>query len=264
MPSTSTAKVTDATTTRALARKPTTSKTRSQREEQDGTERLATELTQKLAVIDRVKKGKGRDLRVDRGAKTAEPDATGTMPTPRARVPSSDGKSETLTQNPPTRRLRAPATSSTPEPTDSLVAQFKTKLTLRQQRGSTPPTQIASTHERSLDAMRTVNAASRGLSAALEAGGKSSDAQAAGSKDAKSASNRDETTILEHTVAAIDGLKTLRELKPGDLDIERAAGSLVAKLLSLEQVRVSLIHSWLLELGYFVVRSRSGRPWWYA
>ena len=95
--------------------------------------------------------------------------------------------------------------------------------------------------ERCMDAMREVNLSSRALSAIVETGWKSSQAVAASAQRSSSSRSRDQDlTAKRHATAARDALKVLRDLKPGDVDIERAASSLVGKLISLELVRAHL------------------------
>ncbi|KAI0674723.1 peptidase family C50-domain-containing protein [Trametes maxima] len=73
--------------------------------------------------------------------------------------------------------------------------------------------------------MRAANAASKSLSAIAESGWKASQ-----SKSDKSTS----ASAVKHATTARKELSTLRKLSPGEVDVERAASSIVAKLIALE------------------------------
>lgn len=118
------------------------------------------------------------------------------------------------------RRRPTPATSTKPSSatatttvTDKLAAQLAT-LTI-DTRHST---------------MRAVNAASQSLSNVLQSGWKSS-------KDV-SAIKKSSSSSMANTAAsaAKKGLRELRAICPGDVDVERAASSIVGKLIALEMV----------------------------
>ncbi|KAI0646724.1 peptidase family C50-domain-containing protein [Trametes meyenii] len=73
--------------------------------------------------------------------------------------------------------------------------------------------------------MRAANAASKSLSAIAESGWKASQ-----SKSDKSTS----ASAVKHATTARKELSTLRKLSSGEVDVERAASSIVAKLIALE------------------------------
>ncbi|RPD59511.1 hypothetical protein L227DRAFT_586688 [Lentinus tigrinus ALCF2SS1-6] len=79
--------------------------------------------------------------------------------------------------------------------------------------------------------MRAVNAASKSLSALLEQRSKGSQA-----KPDRSATE----SVTQQAISARKDLNILRELSPGEVDIERAASSMVGKLINLEMYSVSL------------------------
>ncbi|KAI9061528.1 hypothetical protein FKP32DRAFT_1654199 [Trametes sanguinea] len=78
--------------------------------------------------------------------------------------------------------------------------------------------------------MRVVNSASKSLSAVAESGWKASQ------------SKSDRTTAasaVKHATTARKELNVLRELSPGDSDVERAASSIVGKLMALEMYQAA-------------------------
>ena len=75
--------------------------------------------------------------------------------------------------------------------------------------------------------MRAVNAASQSLSAVVQGGWKAGEKKSSLGAEAMSAAGKAE-----------EALKVLRVACPGDLDVERAASSVVAKLVVLEMVCV--------------------------
>lgn len=98
--------------------------------------------------------------------------------------------------------------------------------------------------ERCADAMREVNSASRSLSAIVESGWKSSAASAKVPQRSSTSKQPDQATAAaQHASSAKSALRELRELKPGDIDVERAASSLIGRLISLELVRPALTFS---------------------
>lgn len=87
-------------------------------------------------------------------------------------------------------------------------------------------------------AMRAVNTASKSLSAIVETGWKSSGGGDP-SSSRKSGSLQDGMIAVDverYSKTIREGLCTLREYKPGDMDVERAACSAAGKLISLESV----------------------------
>ncbi|RDX51597.1 hypothetical protein OH76DRAFT_1346650 [Lentinus brumalis] len=75
--------------------------------------------------------------------------------------------------------------------------------------------------------MRAVNAASKSLSALLEQRSKTKSDRAAAE------------SVTKQAISARKDLNVLRELSPGDADIERAASSMVGKLINLEMYSVA-------------------------
>ena len=133
----------------------------------------------------------------------------------------------------PTTRMTRTASSSKSKPLsstspDDLADKLATTLTISDSKGkrrAAAPTP----EERKANAMRAVNLASKSLSAILESGWKAS--------EAKPADRTTASTITKHAAAARKDLTLLRELSPGEVDLERAASSIVGKLISLEMVR---------------------------
>ncbi|KAI0324727.1 hypothetical protein GY45DRAFT_1357090 [Cubamyces sp. BRFM 1775] len=78
--------------------------------------------------------------------------------------------------------------------------------------------------------MRTINAASKSLSAIAESGWKASQAKS----DRTTA-----TSATKHAAIARKELSILRELNPGEVDVERAASSIVGKLIALEMYQAA-------------------------
>ncbi|KAI0691256.1 peptidase family C50-domain-containing protein [Cerioporus squamosus] len=78
--------------------------------------------------------------------------------------------------------------------------------------------------------MRAVNAASKSLSVLLEQRSKASQA-----KSDRSATE----SVTKQAISARKDLNVLRELNPGDVDIERAASSMVGKLVNLEMYSIA-------------------------
>lgn len=119
-------------------------------------------------------------------------------------------------------RSKPPITSP-----DELATTLATKLTLTESKGKAK----ASGEEARNQAMRDVNSASKSFSAAIELGWKHS--------YTKKASKPSSSTLSSAAFHAAQSLSILRRLSPGDIDIERAASSLIGKLVALELVRSS-------------------------
>ncbi|KAH9930403.1 peptidase family C50-domain-containing protein [Epithele typhae] len=82
--------------------------------------------------------------------------------------------------------------------------------------------------------MRAVNAASKSLSAVLETGSK------AGSEAKPAADRTTATSVTKHATTARKELGTLRMLDPRQVDVERAASSVVGKLVGLDMYHAAL------------------------
>lgn len=107
---------------------------------------------------------------------------------------------------------------------DDLADEVANKLTIQEPRALKGKAKVAVTNEeRKATAMRTVNTVSKTLSELVS----------------RNPSRRSQK-IQEDTInSAIYALQSLRELNPGDVDTERAASSMVGKLVFLEMVRTS-------------------------
>lgn len=88
---------------------------------------------------------------------------------------------------------------------------------------------VESPEERKNSAMRSVNANSQSLSSVIQSGWKASMPRTGSGYTVASVS------ALASTLH--NSLNSLRKLSPGDLDVERAASSVVGKLIALEMVR---------------------------
>lgn len=109
---------------------------------------------------------------------------------------------------------------------DQLVTELVSKLTLNDVKGKRKAEEpIVDTK---LSSMRAVNAASQSLGAVVQSGWKKS--------NASSASRTTLTTIKNSASSAENHLSILRKLTPGNVDVERAAVSVLGKLVSLEMV----------------------------
>lgn len=158
---------------------------------------------------------------------------------------------------PPRRQVssRAPATSTSSSRTttkaktttatnpDILAAKLSSALTLSD-RPSKGKEKVVDPEEQCLSAMRAVNSASKRLSAAVTAGWRPDESQPRTRGDLTA---HDMQKLVEDTASK---LNYLREQKSGDLDVERAASSIIGKLLSLELVRLPWLSSWNASLTY--------------
>ncbi|GJE92064.1 cysteine peptidase C50 [Phanerochaete sordida] len=137
--------------------------------------------------------------------------------------------SKTTTTRTVVRKTRAAKDAEGSAEVAGLAKDFAKGLTL----GSRQPEKTR--EERCTEAMQQVNSASRGLSALVESGWKSSAVPPKAPQRTASSKQQDPAaTAAQHATAATVALLELRELKPGDMDIERAASSLVGKLVALE------------------------------
>jgi len=93
-----------------------------------------------------------------------------------------------------------------------------------------------SIQDRRISIMRAVNNASQGLTAVMKSGWKAPSVEPFGKKSI--------TALQEASglaTSARSGLGDLRVISPGDVDVERAANSVVGKLLSLDMVSCRFI-----------------------
>ncbi|KAI0918289.1 hypothetical protein AcV5_002308 [Taiwanofungus camphoratus] len=131
----------------------------------------------------------------------------------------SDTRSTTRSLRPLTSRSKVQTTSS-----EDLATTLETKLTISDAKGkSKAKTTQPTVEERRINAMRDINATSRSLSAVLDS-----------ASQRTSSVKYDDTSIFESVSTAKSALQMLRKLNPGEMDIERAASSIVGKLVSLE------------------------------
>lgn len=136
-----------------------------------------------------------------------------------------------LTNSRPVARTRSRKVASADIDAETLADTMKQKLALASQ----PILETRSKEDDCAEAMRSVNIASRALSGIVESGWKY-EPPSNSKKPAKSALNDTMSLIHRHVESIRNGLTTLRELRPGDLDVERAASSAAGKLVSLETV----------------------------
>jgi hypothetical protein len=111
------------------------------------------------------------------------------------------------------------------------VVALKDPSTGKGKQTATPP----SVSERQVAAMRSVNTALQTLSALVASGW-----NARASSDTKANGKRKDTTLDSVNASGdiiIQALRELRQSKPNDIDLERAASSLLTKLIALQMVR---------------------------
>ena len=106
---------------------------------------------------------------------------------------------------------------------DQLANELATKLTIGVRKGK----EKAEEGETKLLCMRSVNAASQALTQVVQSGWKRSSLEA---------SRATLSSVNSSALAATKGLSNLRKICPGDLDVERAASSVLGKLIALEMV----------------------------
>ncbi|KAI0747689.1 peptidase family C50-domain-containing protein [Daedaleopsis nitida] len=114
---------------------------------------------------------------------------------------------------------------------DELADKLATKLTISDSKGKAKALELTP-DERRANAMRAVNAASKALSNILDSGWKAS--------EAKSTDRTTVASVTKHAAAARKYLDTLRHSSPGEVDVERAASSIVGKLSGLEMYNAAL------------------------
>lgn len=117
-----------------------------------------------------------------------------------------------------------------PVSVDKLADQLASGLTLNHGKGKQKATAPAlSTEEMRIASMRSVNAASQGLSTIVQSSWKRS-----APVPPKKSNTLSEANALANSAAT--HLETLRKICPEDLDVERAAASVIGKLVALEMV----------------------------
>ncbi|KIP07348.1 hypothetical protein PHLGIDRAFT_30059 [Phlebiopsis gigantea 11061_1 CR5-6] len=151
-------------------------------------------------------------------------------------------KPATTTTTATTSTTRTRPTRTASAKTDDVTATLATKLSISDPKGKQRSQPAEKTREeRIADAMREVNTSSRGLSGLVEAGWKKSRYSVATTqRTSKSKEPDNSSQAISYTESAKRALGVLRELKPGDIDVERAASSLVGKIVSLEMHDIAL------------------------
>ncbi|KAL4242854.1 hypothetical protein ABKN59_011524 [Abortiporus biennis] len=118
-----------------------------------------------------------------------------------------------------------------------LSSAFTAKLTLVDRKGKQKEATVSSPEETCMSAMRAVNSASKKLSAIIDSGWSSR-------QDTQTTRGRPSTTLStvnEQATSIQKNLRIIREMKPGDVDVERAASSVTGKLISLEMYSLALV-----------------------
>lgn len=131
-----------------------------------------------------------------------------------------------------TRQLSRPKKAASS--TDQLADQLATGLTISNGKGKQKALAVASDEDIRLSAMRSVNSASQALTTAVQSGWKRS------SLISQSKSSTNLSIITSSAVSAAKNLSVLRGMRSNDLDIERAAASVLTKLVALEMVRLTV------------------------
>ena len=144
---------------------------------------------------------------------------------------------------PPTKAANLTRRTTRKKPTttqsqDDLADKLASKLTLHGARPSakqpskakpSPPT----TEDERTSCMRMVNLSLQIISAVAQSGWKSTSEKTKSARNANSNASK----VDDATRTARKALEWLREVIPDDLDVERAACSIVGKLIALELVR---------------------------
>jgi separase len=117
---------------------------------------------------------------------------------------------------------------------EQLANELATKLTIGNVNGKGKEKEKAEEGETKLLSMRSVNAASQVLTQVVQSGWK---------KSSPDASKTTLSSVSSSASAAAKGLSNLRKICPGDLDVERAASSVLGKLIALEMVCPKFISS---------------------
>jgi separase len=125
-----------------------------------------------------------------------------------------------------------PRTKKMAVSTDQLAEQLASGLTISNTKGKQKAPPVVSDEDVRLSAMRSVNSASQALSAAIQSGWKYSPG---------TAQSKPSSSVNSATASAAKHLAVLRTMRPDDLDVERAATSVLTKLVSLEMVRFIVV-----------------------
>jgi separase len=121
--------------------------------------------------------------------------------------------------------------------TDDVTHRLASALTISNAKGVGTEHSRESIQDRRISVMRTVNAASQGLTAVMKSGWKAPSAEPS---KKKSSATRHEAFGL--AASARSALGDLCVVSPGDIDVERAAISVAGKLLSLDMVSCRYIY----------------------
>lgn len=136
------------------------------------------------------------------------------------------------TRDAPMIRPRQPSKPRKPALTaDQLAKDLAHNLHIDNVRGKEkgPEEEKSGTGGKKLNSMRAVNTASQALSGVVQSGWKRS----SGGSSSKATLN----TVVSSASEAAKHLGILRRISPGDIDVERAALSVLGKLIILEMVR---------------------------
>lgn len=137
-------------------------------------------------------------------------------------------------QTAPTRSAVKQRTISTDQLANDLASDLA-DLTISNAKGKQ---KALSEEDQRNSAMRAVNSASQTLSTVVQSGWRKS------SKMPLPKASPTLTKVNASSLSAMKNLSILREISPGDLDVERAAMSILGKLVTLEMVRqVCISHS---------------------
>jgi separase len=117
---------------------------------------------------------------------------------------------------------------------DELADQLASTLHISKAKDKTP---VFDVEKRRRAAMRSVNLASQSITAHVQSGWKLK--TAAGASTSKMAST--ERSVNASATSISKYLQELREICPGDVDVERAAVSVVGKLIAVEMVRDPIV-----------------------
>ncbi|KAG6866774.1 hypothetical protein C0991_011433 [Blastosporella zonata] len=119
---------------------------------------------------------------------------------------------------------------------DKLAEQLTSGLVISDAKGKRKAANLSDEQIR-LESMRAVNSASQSLSSAINSGWKKS-------------SGKTSSTVASAAAAAAKHLTILRQNGSGDLDVERAAMSVLGKLVSLEMSLRQILLLAIVSYGY--------------
>jgi len=123
-------------------------------------------------------------------------------------------------------RMASRATKTSSISADKLAEQLASRLTISNDKGKQKASGTPTQDEIRVCAMKAVNSASQALSTVVQSGWK------------KSTGKASPPSVATSVAAAVKNLAVLRKICPNEVDIERAAMSLLGKLVALELVCV--------------------------